>query len=109
MTNTDKQADINIKQLFFSASKAFKDKSWTGGEAGVGFAVNKLEKQSNKPQITIKVAHDDRFFVVSPNSLIQKIKEKDCFNYNGSQLCGYITKSDLYGLTRGLKGGGKTN
>ena len=109
LTNTDRQADIDIKQLFFSASKAFKDKSWVGGEAGIGFAVNKLKKKSHKPQIVVRVAHDDRVFVVPTNKLIQKIEEKDCFNYNGSQLCGYITKSDLYSLARASKKDTKDN
>ena len=76
MTNIDRQADIDIKQLFFSASKAFKDKGWVSGEAGIGFAVNKLKKKSHKPQIVVRVAHDDHLFVVPTNSLIQKLKKK---------------------------------
>jgi len=95
--------------LFFSASNAFKHKGWQRGEAGIGFAVAKVQQKTDKPAISIKVAHDDNIYKVSPKRLLAKIEEKDCYNKNGRFICGYITKNDLFSLARGSKEDRKTN
>jgi len=95
--------------LFFSAPNAFKHKGWQRGEAGIGFAVTKIQQKADKPVISIKVAYDDNIYKVSPRRLLAKIKEKNCYNKNGRFICGYITKNDLFSLARGSKQDGATN
>lgn len=93
---------MEIKRLFYSAPKAFAYKKWPKQEAGVGLAIKKIEK-INKPTISLKIVYDEQVFDVPRNALIEKIKQRDCYNKNGRFLCGYLTRNDIYSLARSLK------
>lgn len=102
MSEQVETADLEIRRLFFSAPKAFAYKHWPAHEAGVGLAIKKLEK-INKPTINIKVIYDEQVFSVPRSALLEKIKQRDCYNKNGSFVCGYVTRNGIYSLARALK------
>lgn len=108
LSETNQAADLEIKRLFFSAPKAFSNKQWPPQEAGVGIAIQKLDKL-DKQNVSIKIVYDDGVFNVSRTALQEKIKERDCYNRNGRFLCGYLTRNDVYTLARALKKGAKTS
>lgn len=98
-------SDLYIKRPYYGA---FKEFGWKNKDWGYGIATSKLEKleSQGKKYITVQLDGADVYEVELPK-LKRRIGLRNSYNVNGRERCGYVTKSDIYELARGLKTPGK--